>query len=284
MEPSKVLTINEQAQRDSQRYRFLVAARQDQERFAASESVELIRKCIDAPANNQQHVALVEEGAEILALGTAFPEALPDSKYLSAWKIDGLTIGRGVEGDEVAASMLRHLLDRVRQARSPIVWCDVRPDAEALFRSFGFTGTTSELAANEGIRMTCRGDGVVRMDRTISTDDIIRVGTLARLSRAVVFNRMAHIGGLLPNRADVSVAEQTREILEKIDAVLKAAGTDRSRLISATVWIKDLQHIGEMNSSWEEWLPPGAAPARACVQAVPGSKEFEVEIAAIAAV
>jgi enamine deaminase RidA (YjgF/YER057c/UK114 family) len=265
--------------------RFREATERDGHIFTAADPIEFTKKRINPSISNLQPTMLLEESGIPLALGNIRPEALPNSVYQRAWKIDGLAISRNVEDLGVAAIVLECLLGRARQHSAPIVWCDARPDSLALFRSFGFT-TTAGVDAEDGVaRMTCRGDGVAEISLArVSKDDIGRVGTLPRLSRAVVFNRMAHIGGLLPNRADVSVAEQTREILEKMDAVLAAAGTNRNRLLSATVWIKDLQHIGEANSVWEAWLPPGAAPARACVQAVPGSTEFAIEIAAVAAV
>jgi enamine deaminase RidA (YjgF/YER057c/UK114 family) len=105
----------------------------------------------------------------------------------------------------------------------------------------------------------------------------MRTGIYPRLSRATVFKNTVHVGGLLPNRSDISVAEQTREVLEKIDAVLARVGSSKSKLISATVWLKDIASVGEANGVWEAWVPAGYAPARSCVQAVPGSPEFAVE-------
>lgn len=229
-------------------------------------------------------VALLRNDA-LLGVGVIGPEALPNSIYHGAWKIDALTVAHETRADALGAALLAHLLKRARQGAAPLVWCDARPEALSLYRSFGFTSMTSVDIRNGCIRMTCRGDNVANthVSNATSDDDIVRIGTVPRLSRAVIFNRMAHIGGLLPNRCDVSVADQTAEVLEKIDAVLHMAGTDRGRLLSATFWIKELRHIGEANAVWEAWLPNGCAPARATVQATPGSQEYAIEIAAIAA-
>jgi enamine deaminase RidA (YjgF/YER057c/UK114 family) len=79
------------------------------------------------------------------------------------------------------------------------------------------------------------------------------------------------------------VLEQTKDILRRIDTLLAAAGTDKSKVLSATVWLADIRKFEEMNSVWDKWVPAGATPARACVEAKLVIPEYAVEIGIIAA-
>ncbi|HUF44461.1 MAG TPA: RidA family protein [Aestuariivirgaceae bacterium] len=79
------------------------------------------------------------------------------------------------------------------------------------------------------------------------------------------------------------VGEQTKEILGSIDRLLKAAGSDKSKLLSAQIWLADIASFNEMNEVWDAWLAPGSAPARATVEAKLAAPDFTVEIMVIAA-
>ena len=81
----------------------------------------------------------------------------------------------------------------------------------------------------------------------------------------------------------VPLTDQTRNILSRIDALLSEAGTDKSKLISATIWISDMSTFNEMNEVWDAWVTPGATPARACVESKLAAPQFTVEIGVIAA-
>jgi len=99
----------------------------------------------------------------------------------------------------------------------------------------------------------------------------------------VIHGNTVYLAGQVADDKAASVAEQTRQVLAKIDDLLKSAGTDKSRLLSANVWLADIGHFAEMNSVWDKWVVPGHTPARATVQsalAVPG---FLVEIMVVAA-
>ena len=78
-------------------------------------------------------------------------------------------------------------------------------------------------------------------------------------------------------------ADQTRNILDRVDALLKEAGTDKTKLLSATIWLSDMRGFGEMNEVWDAWLPGNSAPARATVEAKLATPQFTVEIGIIAA-
>lgn len=115
-------------------------------------------------------------------------------------------------------------------------------------------------------------------------DDIRRVDTVGRLSRVVVHGGIAYVSGTLADDASVSVEEQTTNILAKVDGFLAEAGSHKTRILSATVWLRDIADAPRMNKVWEAWMPKGYAPSRSCVQSVPGRAEFAVEIALNAAV
>jgi enamine deaminase RidA (YjgF/YER057c/UK114 family) len=113
---------------------------------------------------------------------------------------------------------------------------------------------------------------------------IRRIDPGRRLSGAVVHGGVVYISGQVPDTPHADVATQTREILAKIDRLLREAGSDKSRLLNASVWLSDIVTFDQMNGVWETWLPEGATPARATVEARIANPAYRVEIAAIAAV
>ncbi|NSY99646.1 RidA family protein [Agrobacterium tumefaciens] len=115
-------------------------------------------------------------------------------------------------------------------------------------------------------------------------DDIQRYETVSRLSRIVVHNGIAYISGTLADDPSGSVEEQTQNILSKIDGWLESVGSHKTRILTATVWLKDVEDAPKMNSVWEQWMPDGYASSRSCVQSTPGRAAFSVEIACQAAV
>ena len=111
---------------------------------------------------------------------------------------------------------------------------------------------------------------------------IKRIQTGPRMSQAVIHNNTVYLAGQVA--AGASVAIQTREILASIDALLAEANTDKSRLLSATIWLTDMGSFAEMNSVWQAWVTPGDTPARATVMSPQlAATEFKIEIAVIAA-
>lgn len=113
---------------------------------------------------------------------------------------------------------------------------------------------------------------------------INRIGAAQRMSQAVACGNMVFLAGQVALRAPgTSVTEQTQDILAKTDDLLAEAGTDKSKLLSATIWLTDIATFGEMNAIWDAWVAPGGAPARACVEARLAAPQFTVEIAVIAA-
>ena len=113
---------------------------------------------------------------------------------------------------------------------------------------------------------------------------ITRVHVGPRMSQAVVYGGLVHLAGQVASNAPGgSVADQTRDILARIDTLLGEAGSDKSRVLSATVWLTDIGTFGEMNSVWDAWVATGSTPARACVEARLANPQFTVEIAVVAA-
>ena len=105
-----------------------------------------------------------------------------------------------------------------------------------------------------------------------------------RMSRVVVHNGTVYLAGLTAEATvGKSVGEQTKEILAKIDALLKQGGTDKSKLLQAVIWLQDIRVVDEFNKVWDAWVVPGQTPARACIEARLAAPALKVEIIAIAA-
>jgi enamine deaminase RidA (YjgF/YER057c/UK114 family) len=105
------------------------------------------------------------------------------------------------------------------------------------------------------------------------------------MSQLVVSGGTAYLAGQVAQRArGASVAEQTRDILARIDELLAEAGTDKSKLLTANVWLGDIGTFDEMNGVWDGWVASGNPPARACVEAKLADPAYTVEIMVTAAV
>ena len=113
---------------------------------------------------------------------------------------------------------------------------------------------------------------------------IQRFDTGARLSRVVVHGDTVYLAGLTADKtAGQSVAAQTQEILGKIDGLLKQGGTDKSKLLQATIWLQDIRVVDEFNKVWDAWIVAGSGPARACIEARLQSPAKMIEIQVTAA-
>ena len=105
-----------------------------------------------------------------------------------------------------------------------------------------------------------------------------------RMSQAVIHNGVVYLAGQVArNKPNGSVGEQTKDILGLIDALLAEAGTDKSKLLSANIWITDIKTFDEMNAAWDAWVLPGNTPARATVESTLASPNYKVEIMVSAA-
>jgi enamine deaminase RidA (YjgF/YER057c/UK114 family) len=104
-----------------------------------------------------------------------------------------------------------------------------------------------------------------------------------RFAQAVAYGATVYLAGHTATDADAGVYEQTREVLALIDQHLAAAGTDKSKLLSASIWLVDIGTFDEMNRAWDEWVDMANLPARATVEARLAAPAYKVEIAVIAA-
>ena len=106
-----------------------------------------------------------------------------------------------------------------------------------------------------------------------------------RMSQVAIHNKTVYLAGQVAAGArGKSVADQTRDILATIDTLLREAKTDKSRLLSATIWLTDMTTFAAMNGVWDTWVVPGATPVRATVvSAQLAAPEYAIEIAVIAA-
>ena len=110
-------------------------------------------------------------------------------------------------------------------------------------------------------------------------------GRIGILARARAFVRIAarldftlNVAGLTADDAKADVKGQTKQILDKVDKFLAEAGTDKSKILSANIWLTDITTWGQMNEVWDAWISPGNAPARATVEAKLANPALKVEI------
>ncbi|MBX6328301.1 MAG: RidA family protein [Pseudolabrys sp.] len=105
-----------------------------------------------------------------------------------------------------------------------------------------------------------------------------------RMSQIVVHRDTVYLAGIVAHAAKGrSVAEQTKEVLATIDRYLAQAGSDKTKLLSANIWLADMRDFAEMNAVWDAWVAPGHTPARATVEAKLAAPEYKVEIMVTAA-
>ena len=105
-----------------------------------------------------------------------------------------------------------------------------------------------------------------------------------RMSQIVIHGDTVYLAGIVAREnSGKSVSEQTKEILATIDRYLAQAGTDKSKLLSANIWLTDMATFNEMNAVWDAWVAPGNTPARATVEAKLVAPGYKIEIMATAA-
>ena len=112
---------------------------------------------------------------------------------------------------------------------------------------------------------------------------IERQQTKQRMSRIVKHNGVIYLCGQVCEDATQGIQAQTQTMLDKVEQLLFEAGSDKEHMLSATIYLKDMQHFAQMNEVWDTWVPEGHAPARACVTADMARDALLVEISVIAA-
>ena len=113
--------------------------------------------------------------------------------------------------------------------------------------------------------------------------DIQRIGMAARYIEAAVFNGIVYLAGMVPERGDTDIRGQTEDVLAQVQQRLREAGSDKSRILRAQIYLADIADIGAMNEVWDAWVVPGAAPPRATVQAALARPGYRIEIVVTAA-
>lgn len=104
-----------------------------------------------------------------------------------------------------------------------------------------------------------------------------------RMSQAVIHGDTVYLAGQVAADPSANVAGQTRQILESIDRLLAESGSDKTRILSATIYLAEIGTFAEMNSAWDAWVSPQHTPARATVEARLVAPPYKVEIQVIAA-
>jgi enamine deaminase RidA (YjgF/YER057c/UK114 family) len=104
-----------------------------------------------------------------------------------------------------------------------------------------------------------------------------------RMSQAVVHGGLVYLAGQVAEDPSQDVAGQTRQVLAAIDALLQAAGTDKTQVLRAEIFLADISTFAQMNSVWDAWVPAGHTPARATVEAKLAGPQWKVEIVVTAA-
>lgn len=113
---------------------------------------------------------------------------------------------------------------------------------------------------------------------------IQRIDAGSRMSEAILHGGIAYLAGQVPETADAGIEQQTAEVLAAIDELLARAGSDRTRILRAQVYLADMADFDGMNRAWDAWVAPGQAPARATVEARLADPAWKVEIVVTAAV
>lgn len=112
---------------------------------------------------------------------------------------------------------------------------------------------------------------------------ITRKHTNQRMSQMVIHGDTIYLAGQVAKDASADITVQTQQVLDKVDALLAEAGSDKTKILSAQIWISSIGHFSAMNEVWDAWVAEGNAPARACIEARLASPDLLVEVGIVAA-
>ena len=112
---------------------------------------------------------------------------------------------------------------------------------------------------------------------------IQRMNVGKRLSEIVVHGNTVYLAGEVPDDGTLDITGQTEQVLAKIEKLLKQAGSDKAKLLSAQIFLPDMKDFAAMNAVWEKWVVPGQTPARATIEAKLANPAYKVEIMCVAA-
>ena len=114
-------------------------------------------------------------------------------------------------------------------------------------------------------------------------NDVRRIDPGPRLSEAIVHGGRMYLSGMIPEDTSLDITGQVKQALAEIDALLAKGGSDKTKILSAVIWLADIGDFAAMNAVWDAWVVPGQTPARATVQARLNEPKMKVEIMVVAA-
>lgn len=112
---------------------------------------------------------------------------------------------------------------------------------------------------------------------------ISRMETTDRMSKIVIHGDTVYLCGQVADNGEAPIGPQTETMLAKVEKLLAQAGSGKDQILSATVYLRDMKDFAEMNAVWDQWVPQGHAPARACVEARLARPDLLVEVSIVAA-
>ena len=114
--------------------------------------------------------------------------------------------------------------------------------------------------------------------------DIRHIDPGPRMSEATIHGDRIYCAGMIPEDTSLDITGQVMQALGEIDALLKRGGSDKTKILSAVIWLSDIGDFAAMNAVWDAWVVPGQTPARATVQARLNDRNMKVEIMVVAAI
>jgi enamine deaminase RidA (YjgF/YER057c/UK114 family) len=114
--------------------------------------------------------------------------------------------------------------------------------------------------------------------------NVRRIDPGPRLCEATVYGDRMYLSGMIPEDTSQDITGQVKQALAEIDSLLAKGGSDKTRILSAVIWLADISDFAAMNKVWEAWVVPGQTPARATVEARLNDPNMKVEIMVVAAI
>jgi enamine deaminase RidA (YjgF/YER057c/UK114 family) len=114
--------------------------------------------------------------------------------------------------------------------------------------------------------------------------DVVRIDPGPRLSEASVCGDRMYLSGMIPEDTSLDITGQVKQALAEIDALLARGGSDKTKILSAVIWLGDIADFAAMNAVWDAWVVPNQTPTRATVQARLNDPKMKVEIMVVAAI
>ena len=112
---------------------------------------------------------------------------------------------------------------------------------------------------------------------------ITRHHTGPRMSQINIHNETIYLAGQIASDVTADITGQTQQVVDKIDALLGEVGSDKSKILTAQIWLQNIGNFAKMNAVWDAWVAEGHTPARACIEARLATPDYLVEIGVIAA-